>query len=863
MTITNTAFIVTYVADGVQQNFTFNFKVYDDVYVTADGSVPMYNEVINSDQDATPGGVIEFVAPPIAGRQITITRTTYLSQQTDYPPYTNFPAQAHERALDKLTAIAQESRYYIDENADAIEDLQDDKADKTIEIISSDTQTLSITDPTLADNVTLNPITNVPNGLVKLDGTGTIPTEFIPVTGGNEFPGDNPVFPQVGATPNAALIVGTVDPQNDPSIAIGPSIIQARADAENAATLRLNPWNGDVITGATQSNYLVPTVGNHEWRVNNFDAMTLGVASLRVHASGAVPNQVTLRLTDPDDGPLKGLVGFENNLNFNIRSNTGGDIDVIGRDTFNNADILVATFRANGIIPGDPIMIAHRIRVSTGSEADTLHPAFLVGSESGTTPHLALGGSTIQSKINQTTPDTLSLNPLGGEVHAWNPTASALERVLTTTDLAGGGFGDFMSDGSIPMTGRLTINAASGNVFIDADDAQLVSGPGGIGLFHGSPGSFGSGFECGTGYARLRTTPDATSPVISMTTAGGVELGHSGTEDSLQTTTPAAGSILINNLATGAGFERALTTSDLTDVLSSGDNVSELVNDAGYVDNVSNETVGGEKTLTSFTRIQYHSSSEEGTLRLGATLGGGSALNDLTVKRAVLTAPNFDNSLPDWTFLTANSNGVQNTLYFGFSTAASNTKPSFYHFFAGDDYTSTGASTIFTMSKIQADFNMPVQLQAYSVGTLPTVINDAVIIVSDGDAGSPCLAVGIGGAWVRLTTGSAVSTTSRGLAPITIDTASVSSVTLNGTHYGRTLYVIGTGPLDINLDATAAAGKFANVINHSSGLVQFVASSTTVNAPTNGTLVIPQFGTASAFGVTASIWQISGQTVPA
>lgn len=296
-----------------------------------------------------------------------------------------------------------------------------------------------------------------------------------------------------------------------------------------------------------------------------------------------------------------------------------------------------------------------------------------------------------------------------------------------------------------------------------------------------------------------------------------------------------------------------------------GDNVSELVNDAGYVDNVSNEAVGGEKTLTAFTRVQYVTNAE-GTLRLGANINAGSTLTTLTGKQFLITIPHYDATFPDVALIRAQSIGSANQLQFGFSSALNHTKITSYSWFLSetDNFsTSSGAQVMSLARDSGLALFLPIGVANYTVGTLPTVINNAIITVSDGDAGSPCLAVGIAGSWVRLTTGSAVSTTSRGLAPITIDTASVSSVTLNGTHYGRTLYVIGTGALDINLDATASAGKFANVINHSSGLVQFVASGTTVNAPTNGTLVIPQFGTASAFGVTASIWQISGQTVPA
>ena len=55
----------------------------------------------------------------------------------------------------------------------------------------------------------------------------------------------------------------------------------------------------------------------------------------------------------------------------------------------------------------------------------------------------------------------------------------------------------------------------------------------------------------------------------------------------------------------------------------------------------------------------------------------------------------------------------------------------------------------------------PFKFASYSVNTLPNAENYAeyTIYVSDGDAGQPCLAISVDGAWKRVSLGAAVSLT--------------------------------------------------------------------------------------------------------
>ena len=57
------------------------------------------------------------------------------------------------------------------------------KADKSTQILSSDTETLTVSQPTLADDVTLTTRTNVADGLAKLGADGKLPVALLPGLG--------------------------------------------------------------------------------------------------------------------------------------------------------------------------------------------------------------------------------------------------------------------------------------------------------------------------------------------------------------------------------------------------------------------------------------------------------------------------------------------------------------------------------------------------------------------------------------------------------------------------------------------------------------------------------------------------------
>jgi hypothetical protein len=120
MTVSAGVFRSDYLGDGVQVDFAVGFQALAEgdlvVYLTDpnDTSNPvkltLTMDYTVSGNLYTGTGVVTMLVAPAAGYIISILRDMTLSQETDYEQYDDFPADSHERALDKLTMISQEQQ---------------------------------------------------------------------------------------------------------------------------------------------------------------------------------------------------------------------------------------------------------------------------------------------------------------------------------------------------------------------------------------------------------------------------------------------------------------------------------------------------------------------------------------------------------------------------------------------------------------------------------------------------------------------------------------------------------------------------------------------------------------------------------
>ena len=122
MTVNSTINRIEYAGDGASAVFTVGFyflietdlKVYlrdrqdNEKLLTA----TTHYTVSNAGNPA--GGSVKMVTAPTAGEKLVIVRDPALTQLTDYRANDAFPAETHERAIDKLTMLAQRLSERID-----------------------------------------------------------------------------------------------------------------------------------------------------------------------------------------------------------------------------------------------------------------------------------------------------------------------------------------------------------------------------------------------------------------------------------------------------------------------------------------------------------------------------------------------------------------------------------------------------------------------------------------------------------------------------------------------------------------------------------------------------------------------------
>ena len=116
MTISTTDSRISYNGNGVTTEFSFpyRFLANGDLVVLSVSSAGVETvKAIVTDYTVTgagddAGGTVTMVVAPAVGTRLIVYRDTDIVQETDYISGDPFPAETHERALDRLTMIAQE-----------------------------------------------------------------------------------------------------------------------------------------------------------------------------------------------------------------------------------------------------------------------------------------------------------------------------------------------------------------------------------------------------------------------------------------------------------------------------------------------------------------------------------------------------------------------------------------------------------------------------------------------------------------------------------------------------------------------------------------------------------------------------------
>ena len=116
MTISTTTSRISYNGNGVTTVFAFPYRFLADgdlVVLSVSAAGVETTKVLTTDYTLTgagddAGGSVTMLVAPASGTRLVIYRDTEVVQETDYISGDSFPAESHERALDRLTMILQE-----------------------------------------------------------------------------------------------------------------------------------------------------------------------------------------------------------------------------------------------------------------------------------------------------------------------------------------------------------------------------------------------------------------------------------------------------------------------------------------------------------------------------------------------------------------------------------------------------------------------------------------------------------------------------------------------------------------------------------------------------------------------------------
>ncbi len=116
MTVSTTTIAVEYTGNGVTTGFSTSFPFLDaeHLVVTVDGAL----RYLTTHYTVTGGngsvGTVTLLTAPASASAVRVSRSVPLTQLTDYQRNDSFPAESHERALDKLTQIDQQIQAELD-----------------------------------------------------------------------------------------------------------------------------------------------------------------------------------------------------------------------------------------------------------------------------------------------------------------------------------------------------------------------------------------------------------------------------------------------------------------------------------------------------------------------------------------------------------------------------------------------------------------------------------------------------------------------------------------------------------------------------------------------------------------------------
>lgn len=252
MTVNTTTARVSYAGNGTTKTFTVPFYFLETSHLlvtkrSTTGVETVYTLTTNytvSGAGVSSGGTITLTsgtAAPASGETITISRSVPLTQTTDYIANDDFPAESHERALDKLCMANQQQQLDID---------------RAVKFPVSDSPSINMILPTSIQRA---------NKLVRFDASGNIDVTTEDYVANLQTVANN--------TANINTVAGSITNVN----AVGNNIANVNAVAANETNINAVKNNATNINTVAASIANVNTVGGAIANVNTVAGNTTNI----------------------------------------------------------------------------------------------------------------------------------------------------------------------------------------------------------------------------------------------------------------------------------------------------------------------------------------------------------------------------------------------------------------------------------------------------------------------------------------------------------------------------------------------------------------------------------------------------------